>query len=273
MATRSSGSSWRVRRSTPGCPPRSKRCSPRRCCPRSSPLVTGLLDGLASQGFADLPIEARTQVVLSIREMAPEAKLGLDRLKGLTFLFFYALPDEQGGNPNWEAIGYPGPVSRAARCGGGAQDDQRRGGLRRERDAERRRLRRRLRLRRLGDRRQARRRRQEGARPRDGRLPQRAGLQPARAARLSGALLRRWARCLGERVDRDPRRPDARWRHCRQLHELHPDARAHRRRVVGARHRRPRRRRGLPPRPHRHGAGADQRQHRGDDAERASTGT
>ena len=80
--------------------------------PEELALVTGLLDGLASQGFADLPLEARTQAVLSIREMAPEAKLGLDRLKGLTFLFFYALPDEQGGNPNWEAIGYPGPVSR-----------------------------------------------------------------------------------------------------------------------------------------------------------------
>jgi hypothetical protein len=29
----------------------------------------------------------------------------------LTFLFFYALPDERGRNPNWEALGYPGPIS------------------------------------------------------------------------------------------------------------------------------------------------------------------
>jgi choline dehydrogenase-like flavoprotein len=29
----------------------------------------------------------------------------------MTFLFFYGLPDEMGQNPNWEAIGYPGPLS------------------------------------------------------------------------------------------------------------------------------------------------------------------
>ena len=29
----------------------------------------------------------------------------------MTFLFFYGLPDETGQNPNWEAIGYPGPLS------------------------------------------------------------------------------------------------------------------------------------------------------------------
>jgi choline dehydrogenase-like flavoprotein len=73
--------------------------------------VAGLLDALAGQDFANLPLEARTQVVHGFRDAAPEVKLGLDRLKGLTFLFFYALPDELGSNPNWEAIGYPGPTS------------------------------------------------------------------------------------------------------------------------------------------------------------------
>jgi len=81
--------------------------------PEELALVAGLLDGLAAQNFADLPLEARTQVIHGFREAAPEAKLGLDRLKGLTFLFFYALPDERGANPNWEAIGYPGPTSAA----------------------------------------------------------------------------------------------------------------------------------------------------------------
>ena len=45
----------------------------------------------------------------AFRDQDPEAKLGLHGLKGLTLLFFYGLPDEEGRNPNWEAIGYPGP--------------------------------------------------------------------------------------------------------------------------------------------------------------------
>src|SRR3954452_17807673 len=70
----------------------------------------GLLDAFAAHDFASLPVEVRTQIVHQFRE-DPEAKVGIHALKALTFLFFYALPDEQGRNPNWEAIGYPGPVS------------------------------------------------------------------------------------------------------------------------------------------------------------------
>jgi NAD(P)-binding Rossmann-like domain len=32
-------------------------------------------------------------------------------LRNLTFLFFYGLPDQRGHNPNWEPLGYPGPIS------------------------------------------------------------------------------------------------------------------------------------------------------------------
>jgi choline dehydrogenase-like flavoprotein len=71
----------------------------------------GLLDALAEHEFASLPLEARTHVVHQFRDSDPAAKHGLHSFKALTFLFFYALPDEQGRNPNWEAIGYPGPVS------------------------------------------------------------------------------------------------------------------------------------------------------------------
>ena len=53
----------------------------------------------------------------------PEAKLGLIILRKVTLLFFYALPDEQGRNPNWEAIGYPGPPQ----TGGFAYDDSKAG--------------------------------------------------------------------------------------------------------------------------------------------------
>src|SRR5205807_9767433 len=33
------------------------------------------------------------------------------QLRALTYLFFYALPDEAGSNPNWAALAYPGPLS------------------------------------------------------------------------------------------------------------------------------------------------------------------
>ena len=74
-------------------------------------LVGGLLDALAEHGFADADEAARTEMVHGFSAQDDEAKLGLLQLKALTLLFFYALPDEAGQNPNWEAIGYPGPNS------------------------------------------------------------------------------------------------------------------------------------------------------------------
>ena len=79
--------------------------------PEEIEAVGGLLDALAAEGFADAPLEARTQIVHGFRAADPDAKLGLQQLKALTLLFFYALPDEQGRNPSWELIGYPGPRS------------------------------------------------------------------------------------------------------------------------------------------------------------------
>ena len=73
----------------------------------------GLLDALAAEGFAAADLEARTAMVHGFRDQDPEAKLGLQSLKGLTMLFFYALPDEAGRNPNWEVLGYPGALSPA----------------------------------------------------------------------------------------------------------------------------------------------------------------
>lgn len=73
--------------------------------------VGGLLDALAAEGFDNASLEERTAIVHAFRDQDPEAKLGLHQLKALTLLFFYGLPDEEGRNPNWEAIGYPGPKS------------------------------------------------------------------------------------------------------------------------------------------------------------------
>lgn len=69
-----------------------------------------LLDALAAEGFNDAPQAVREQVLHAFMDSGPEALAGVSAIKGLTFLLFYALPDpETGRNPNWEAIGYPGP--------------------------------------------------------------------------------------------------------------------------------------------------------------------
>ena len=71
----------------------------------------GLLDALAEQRFAEAPLDARTQMVHAFRDGDPQARVGLHSLKALTMLLFYALPDEQGRNPNWPALSYPGALS------------------------------------------------------------------------------------------------------------------------------------------------------------------
>src|SRR4051812_21851250 len=79
--------------------------------PEEIEAFAGLLDALAAESFARAELAARTAIVHAFRDQDREAKLGLHSLKALTMLFFYALPDEQGRNPNWDAIGYPGAPS------------------------------------------------------------------------------------------------------------------------------------------------------------------
>ncbi len=71
----------------------------------------GLFDALAAEGFTDADLETRTALVHGFSAQDPGAKLGLRGVKGLTLLFFYGLPDAQGQNPNWEALGFSGPPS------------------------------------------------------------------------------------------------------------------------------------------------------------------
>nr|MBA2792918.1 FAD-dependent oxidoreductase [Thermoleophilaceae bacterium] len=77
--------------------------------------IGGLLDALTEQGLSPMtPLGARTRIVHGVRGASPEAKLGLTQLKGLTLLLFYGMPDPAtGSNANWEALGYPGPISAA----------------------------------------------------------------------------------------------------------------------------------------------------------------
>jgi choline dehydrogenase-like flavoprotein len=70
-----------------------------------------LLDAIAAEGFGAADLDGRTALLHAIADSSPEAKLGIRQLRAMTFLFFYGLPDEMGQNPNWEAIGYPGPLS------------------------------------------------------------------------------------------------------------------------------------------------------------------
>lgn len=73
----------------------------------------GLLDALAAEGFGDLDLDGRTALLHGMAA-DPGAKLGLKAFRNLTFLFFYAAPGEDGANPNWEAVGFPGPPAPPA---------------------------------------------------------------------------------------------------------------------------------------------------------------
>jgi choline dehydrogenase-like flavoprotein len=81
--------------------------------PEEIEAVGQLLDACAAHDLAALATAERTALVQGLPASGPEAKFGLRQLRALTFLFFYGLPDEAGQNPNWEAIGYPGPLSPA----------------------------------------------------------------------------------------------------------------------------------------------------------------
>ena len=83
-----------------------------------------LLDALRAEGFDDAPQAAREAIVHGFMDADPGALAGLSGLRALTFLLFYAIPDPTTGqNPNWEAIGYPGPRAAPPIAGRGAQDD------------------------------------------------------------------------------------------------------------------------------------------------------
>jgi choline dehydrogenase-like flavoprotein len=74
--------------------------------------LRSLLDAIADEGFADAAPPEREAVVQAFMDAGPESLAGMSAFKGLALMLFYALPDPQTGrNPNWEAIGYPGPVS------------------------------------------------------------------------------------------------------------------------------------------------------------------
>jgi choline dehydrogenase-like flavoprotein len=79
--------------------------------PEEIEAIGQLLDAFAEQGFATKGLQERTEIIHRLAASSPGAKLAVRQLRGLTFLFFYALPDAVGHNPNWDALSYPGPIS------------------------------------------------------------------------------------------------------------------------------------------------------------------
>jgi choline dehydrogenase-like flavoprotein len=65
-----------------------------------------LLDRLAATGFADDDLDGRTATLRAL-----DGDPGLRALRATVLALFYATLDDDDRNPNWPAIGYPGPIS------------------------------------------------------------------------------------------------------------------------------------------------------------------
>jgi choline dehydrogenase-like flavoprotein len=72
-----------------------------------------LIDALGGQGITRAPSqESREQILRNTALSDPRAAAGVSALIGMTLFLQYGAPDpETGKNANWEAFGYPGPVS------------------------------------------------------------------------------------------------------------------------------------------------------------------
>ncbi|MEJ7875299.1 MAG: aldehyde dehydrogenase family protein [Solirubrobacterales bacterium] len=75
--------------------------------------LRGLLDSLAENGMAPAtPLEAREQIVHAFQAASPEALAGVATFLGIASTLFYGLPDlGTGRNPNWDTMGFPGPIA------------------------------------------------------------------------------------------------------------------------------------------------------------------
>lgn len=76
-----------------------------------------LLDVLRSAGLTRLPQAGREGLVKALRRTSDDVARGLDGYRDAAMFVFYGAPDDDGTNPNWAQLGYPGPpaVDDAAR--------------------------------------------------------------------------------------------------------------------------------------------------------------
>src|SRR4051812_715542 len=70
--------------------------------------VRGFLDLLDDVGFPEDPAERREQVLRELGDFGP-TRPGVAAFRALTLMIFYAAPADEGRNPSWPALGYPGP--------------------------------------------------------------------------------------------------------------------------------------------------------------------
>lgn len=71
--------------------------------------IQQLLDAMATLGLQHQERAAREAILGSASALSPEAKVGVQTLRGVSCLFAHALTDEGGHNPFWAQYGYPGP--------------------------------------------------------------------------------------------------------------------------------------------------------------------
>ncbi|GAA2216024.1 GMC family oxidoreductase [Nonomuraea monospora] len=73
--------------------------------------LAGLVDAFTATGFASLPVTAREEAVAAVAQSSSQAAGGVAALRRMTYLLAYSLVDADNRNPNWPALGYPGPLS------------------------------------------------------------------------------------------------------------------------------------------------------------------
>jgi choline dehydrogenase-like flavoprotein len=85
--------------------------------------LLSLLDALAAQSFVGMPQDQREGILRAVSLSSQQAAMGITFYEKQTLLLAYGLPDNtlpdpnlvtygspRGQNPNWEVLGYPGPV-------------------------------------------------------------------------------------------------------------------------------------------------------------------
>jgi choline dehydrogenase-like flavoprotein len=71
-----------------------------------------LIAAIGAQGIARASQASREQILRNVALSGPEAAAGVNALVNMILFLSYGAPDPDTGlNPNWKALGYPGPIS------------------------------------------------------------------------------------------------------------------------------------------------------------------